>query len=133
MRVFFQKQICLKDSCITKTHPCTDESSQKLGTCHVLHSLKAAQQVENVLFKGLSWSKPLPSSLAGFCFFQAAVWSQRFLCGLSCLRGTPSSLNGGDDGGGNESSQIQEFPEATWSCLSSVLKSFLTGWTVSIS
>lgn len=36
-------------------------------------------------------------------------------------------------GGSNESSQFQEFPEAVLSCLSLVLKSFLAGWTLSVS
>lgn len=42
-------------------------------------------------------------------------------------------LVGGSHCSCNESSQFQEFPEAVLSCLSLVLKSFLAGWTVSVS
>lgn len=56
------------------------------GTWSPLNSLQAAPQV--ILSSCLRWSKPLPSSSDGCCFFQAAVWSRSLLCSLTYLRGT---------------------------------------------
>lgn len=47
----------------------------RLGTWNTQYSLQDLNDLESVLFKWL-WSKPLPGSVAGFCFSQAAglVW-----------------------------------------------------------
>lgn len=53
--------------------PSLGGSLQSLETCSTLHSLQAAQQTRECLSKGLSWSKPLPGSSAGFGFFPEAT------------------------------------------------------------
>jgi len=55
----------------------------KLGMWGTQWSLWAAKQVENVLSSCLSWSQPLPSSLAGFCLSQAAGLVWEFFVGLA--------------------------------------------------
>lgn len=68
----------------------------------------------------LGLSKTLSSLYCLLMVVVAVVVVVVVLLGISCC-------------GSNESSQFQEFPEAVLSCLSLVLKSFLAGWTVSVS
>lgn len=56
-----------KKNCVPKAHPSVDDSSLKLGTWSILHSLQSTRQVgwRVLLGPGLTWSEPFPGSSAG--------------------------------------------------------------------
>ena len=61
-----------KNSCITKAHTSTGANLQswESGAHHT--ACRQLNRLESVLSRFFSWSKPLPGSLAAFCFFQTA-------------------------------------------------------------
>lgn len=87
MNGYLEVQIGLKGSSISKSNPNMVDSSQKLGKWIALHNIKASQQLESVLSRSFSGSKPLPRSRTGFCFFQAAD----SVSGFSLQLGLPES------------------------------------------
>ena len=84
-----QEQKCLKDRSITKSHTAQVTVHTSWST---LHSLQAAQQVENAFSRRLSSSHPLPCSL---------VTVRETFSSLFCLYTL---------GGGGESGQFQGLP-----------------------
>ena len=67
-----KKQKWLKDSCIFKALPSTGDSSQSWEPKAYCRAHRQLNRLGSTLSRCLSWSKPLPGSLAGFCFFHAA-------------------------------------------------------------
>lgn len=63
----------LKDSCIPKAYLSMGDSSWKLGTWRTVDNLLSAQQVGECLSRQLSWSEPLPVSLADLYYFEVVL------------------------------------------------------------
>lgn len=88
-RLLNREQKRLKDSCITKAHASTGDSSQKPGTWDALYNSQEAQSVGEYPFQV---TLNLIQAVQFFCFYQAGGCTQSLICSLACLRATLSSL-----------------------------------------
>lgn len=134
-----QKQKQLKDSCITKVYLSMGDSSHSWGHCTACRQLKRLGSVLSrwpaLLLQASSQFLFLPSSrsyltvLAAWLDWESSLQFSfarleeplSFYCFTYTSREEP-----------NESCQFQELPEAVLSCLHSCLRSFPTGWNVSV-
>lgn len=132
---YLQEQKLLKCIWITKTHSSMGDSLKNPRNWSILHSLQSVQQGKSVLSKWLSWSKPLPDSSAGFCFFQAPRLVSESSLQL-CLFDIRLSIVfvyivlGRE--GPRGSTQFQGLPITILNCIPSVFRNFPGRWNVSI-
>lgn len=95
--------------------------------CRQLNRLKS------VLPRCLSWSKPLPGSSAGVCFFQGAGLVSGSSLQLGLCESLCNFMASSGREGPSESHLFGGFSEAIIGCLPFRLRSFPAGWNVSVS
>jgi len=92
-------------------------------------------RLENILSRRLSWSKPLPGSSTGFCFFPAVGLVSWVFAAAWFIWQWLSAVSIAYSGskGSSKFGQFQGLPEAIMTCLPSCLISFPAEWNVLIS